>query len=96
MHAAKLGVRSSFNLAILRWYFRAGGHARKTTRTKTEAGVKTVIEPAIRVSPYAGTGFSFNLMGNLFANGGVTVIFTGKPKGSDREYQTTFGIGMRI
>ena len=95
-YAAKLGLRSSFNLILLRWYLRAGGHARKSTYTTEQAGVTTTRDPAVKVSPYAGTGFSFNLMGNLFANGGVTVIFTGEPKGSDREYQTTFGFGMRI
>lgn len=95
-YAAKLGVRSSFNLAILRWYLRAGGQARRSEVTRTQAGVTTKFNPAVNLSPYAGTGFSVNLAGNLFANGGVTVIFTGKPKGSDREYQTTFGFGVRI
>ena len=94
--AAKLGVRSSFNLSFLSWYLRAGAQARKSTYTTTTAGVTTTREPAIYVSPYAGTGFNFNLMGNLFANGGITVIFTGRPKGSDREYQTTLGFGVRI
>lgn len=94
--AAKLGVRSGFNIGPLGWYLRAGGQARKSTYTTTENGVTTTREPAIYVSPYAGTGFSFNLGGNLFANGGVTVIFTGKPKGSDREYQTSLGFGVRI
>ncbi len=94
--AAKLGIRSNFNLAFLSWYFRAGGQARKSTYTTTTAGITTTREPAVYVSPYAGTGFNFNLMGNLFANGGITVIFTGRPKGSDREYQTTLGFGIRI
>lgn len=95
-YAAKLGIRSSFNLLLFRWYLRAGGQARRSEITRTSAGVVTEVDPAVYVAPYAGTGFSFNLMGNLFANGGVTVIFTGKPKGSDREYQTTFGFGVRI
>ncbi len=94
--AAKLGLRSSFNLGILNWYLRAGAQARQSKYTTTTAGVTTVREPAIYVSPYAGTGFNFNLFGNLFANGGITVIFTGRPKGSDREYQTTLGFGVRI
>lgn len=94
--AAKLGLRSSFNLGVLNWYLRAGAQARQSKYTTTTAGVTTVREPAIYVSPYAGTGFNFNLFGNLFANGGITVIFTGRPKGSDREYQTTLGFGVRI
>ncbi len=95
-YAAKLGFRSSFNLVLLRWYIRAGGHARKSTYDRTENGVNTTREPAIYVSPYAGTGFTFNLAANLFASGGITAIFTGKPKGSDRDYQTTLAFGMRL
>lgn len=95
-YAAKLGVRSGFNMGPLRWYLRAGGQARKSKITVTQNNVTTNRDPAVYVAPYAGTGFGLNLGGNLFANGGVTVIFTGKPKGSDREYQTTFGFGIRI
>ncbi|MBC96706.1 MAG: hypothetical protein CME63_03090 [Halobacteriovoraceae bacterium] len=95
-YAAKLGLRSSFNMAYLNWFLRAGAQARKSKYTTTRSGVTTEREPAVYVSPYAGTGFNFNLMGNLFANGGITVIFTGRPKGSDREYQTTLGFGVRI
>jgi len=95
-YAAKVGVRSNFNFSILNWYLRAGGQARRSEYTTTQNGVTTTRTPAINISPYAGSGFSVNLAGNLFANGGVTVIFTGKPKGSDREYQTTFGFGIRI
>ncbi|MBH47367.1 MAG: hypothetical protein CME71_04270 [Halobacteriovorax sp.] len=94
---AMLGLRSSFNFGgMLSWFLRAGGHARKSEYTRTQSGVTTVREPAIYVSPYAGTGASFNLMGNFTANAGYTVIFTGKPKGSDREYQTTLGFAIKI
>lgn len=93
---AKLGLRSSFNLVFARWFLRAGGHARKRSIERTQAGVTTSQDPAVYVSPYAGTGFSMNLAGKFTANAGVTVIFTGRPKGSDREYQTTFGFGVRI
>lgn len=95
-YAAKLGVRSGFSMGPLGWYLRAGGQARRSEITVTQNDVTTTRDPAVYVSPYAGTGFRFNLAGNLFANGGVTVIFTGRPKGSDREYQTTFGFGVRI
>ena len=94
--AARLGVRSGFNMGPLGWYLRAGGQARRSEYTTTQNGVTTTRTPAVYVAPYAGTGFNFNLMGNFFANGGITVIFTGKPKGSDRDYQTTFGFGVRI
>jgi hypothetical protein len=94
--AAKLGIRSSFNLMLLNWYLRAGGQARQSKYTTTQNGMTSERTPAVYVAPYAGTGFSFNFMGNLFANGGITVIFSGRPKGSDREYQTTLGFGVRI
>jgi hypothetical protein len=94
---AMLGFRSGFQLMqSFSWYMRFGGRARKTKETRTENDVKTVKEPAIYVSPYAGTGFRISMGRALFANGGVTVIFTGKPKGSDREYQTTLGFGVSI
>ena len=91
------GLRSSFNLGgVLSWYLRAGGHARKSEYTRTENGVTTTRDPAVYVSPYAGTGATLNLMGTLTANAGITVIFTGRPKGSDHEYQTTLGFGIKI
>lgn len=95
-YAAKLGIRSNFNLVFFNWFIRAGGQARKSKFTKTQAGVTTITEPAIYISPYAGTGLNINFMGKFFANAGITVIFTGRPKGSDREYQTTLGFGVRI
>lgn len=92
-----VGLRSSFNFGgMISWYLRAGGHARKNEYTRVENGVSTVREPAVYLSPYAGTGASLNLMNNLTANAGITVIFTGRPKGSDREYQTTLGFGVKI
>lgn len=93
---AMLGIRSSFNVLFANWYLRAGGHARKSTYTTTQNGVTTTRDPAIYLSPYAGTGLSVNILGKFFANAGVTVIFTGRPKGSDQEYQTTLGFGVRI
>lgn len=95
-YSAKLGFRSTFNLVLFRWFIRAGGHARKSTYERVENGISSTREPAIYISPYAGTGFTFNLAANFFASGGVTAIFTGKPRGSDRDYQTTFGFGMRL
>lgn len=95
-YAGKLGIRSSFNLLLFNWYLRAGGQGRKSKFTRTQNGVTTIKEPAIYISPYAGTGLTFNFMGKFFANAGITVIFTGRPKGSDREYQTSLGFGVRI
>ena len=94
--AAKLGVRSSFSFPFVRWYLRAGGAARKSTITETRSGVVSERDPAIYVSPYAGTGLTVNIMGAFTADAGVTVVFTGQPKGSDREYQTTLGFGVKI
>lgn len=92
-----LGLKSSFNLgSMLTWYLRAGGHARKSEYTRTEAGVSTTRDPAVYASPYAGTGATINLFDKLTANAGITVIFTGRPQGSDHEYQTTLGFGIKI
>lgn len=94
---AMLGVRSSFNIAsALRWYVRGGGHARKREITRTQDEVTTEQDPAVYVSPYAGSGLNINLFNKLTLNAGITVIFTGEPKGSDHEYQTTLGFGIKI
>lgn len=94
---AQLGLRSNFfRTKILTTYLRAGGHARKSEIETTEAGVTTKSEPAIRISPYAGAGLGINLMNKFTLNLGITAIFTGKPKGSDREYQTTLGFTVNI
>jgi hypothetical protein len=58
--------------------------------------VSTERKSGLRISPYAGAGFTVNFLGNFFGSGGVTVVFSGKPKGSDREYQTTLGFGVRL
>lgn len=99
--AAKVGLRSSFNLVILNWFFRAGGHARqkKITKIVTDLTFNQTItksEPAIKVSPYAGTGFKINLPGGLFMTGGVTAIFTGEPKGSDKEFLADLAWGIKF
>lgn len=94
---AMLGLRSSFNISsALRWYIRGGGHARKREITRTQDGVTTEQDPAVYLSPYAGSGLNINLFNKLTLNAGITVIFTGEPKGSDYEYQTTLGFGIKI
>ena len=95
-YAAKLGFRSTLGLGFLSWYLRAGCQGRKSFYETTQSDVTTESESALYLSPYAGTGFSLNLMQNIFASGGITVIFSGRPKGSDREYQSTLSFGVRI
>ncbi|WP_372656287.1 hypothetical protein [Halobacteriovorax sp.] len=95
--SAMVGLRSNFlRTKVLTTYIRAGGHARKSEIETTEAGVTTTREPAVTISPYAGAGLSVNLLNKFRLNLGVTGIFTGKPKGSDREYQTTLGFTVNI
>lgn len=93
---AMLGLRSQIGFGPLGFYIRAGGHARKSKITTTKAGASTVKEPAIYASPYAGTGISLKLASMLRVNAGITVIFSGRPKGSDQEYQTTLGFALKF
>ncbi|PIP91234.1 MAG: hypothetical protein COW01_06175 [Bdellovibrionales bacterium CG12_big_fil_rev_8_21_14_0_65_38_15] len=94
---AMLGVRSSFHFGnFMQWYLRLGGHGRKSEFIRTENSISTTREPALYLSPYAGTGLNINLLNAFSLNAGYTVIFTGKPKGSDREYQTTLGFSVKI
>ncbi len=95
--SAMVGLRSNFlRTKFLTTYIRAGGHARKSEVETTEAGVTTTREPAVSVSPYAGAGLNINLMNKFTLNLGITAIFTGKPKGSDSEYQTSLGFTVNI
>jgi hypothetical protein len=94
---AMLGLRSSIvNGQMIRWYLRAGGHARQVKREVTTAGITEIIEPTINISPYAGTGFTFSFGPMFTLDTGLTVIFSGEPRGSDRDYQTTLGFSIRI
>jgi len=95
-YAFRAGFRSSFRLPFVNWFLRAGGQARKSKIEETRNGVVSNREPAVYVSPYAGTGLSINFRGMFTANAGITVVFTGRPQGSDREYVTTLGFGVRI
>lgn len=92
-----LGLRSSFNhQGMIGAFLRAGGHARKSEIDKTQNGVKTSDDPAVRISPYAGTGLNIRLASYFSLNAGITVIFTGEPKGSDKEYRTSLGFSINI
>lgn len=92
-----LGIRSSFRLGkIVSFYLRAGGHARQSEIERTEAGVTTTKKPAVYLSPYAGAGLGINLNNRIRVNAGMTVVFTGRPRGSDREYRPTLGFSARF
>lgn len=92
-----LGLRSSFARGrLFNWYLRAGGHARKVEITRIEAGIEREIDPAVRVSPYAGTGLNLNIHEHFKLDAGVTVVFTGHPQGSDREYRTSLGFSFKL
>lgn len=92
-----LGVRSHFNhQGILGAFLRAGGHARQSEIEKTQDGVKTVDKPSVRLSPYAGAGLNIRLASYFRLNAGVTAIFTGEPKGDDREYRTSLGFSLNL
>jgi hypothetical protein len=92
-----LGLRSNFNhRGMIGAYLRAGGHARKSEIEKIEDGVKTSDDPSVRLSPYAGAGLNFRLASYFRLNAGITVVFTGEPKGSDKEYRTSLGFSINI
>jgi hypothetical protein len=92
-----LGIYSHFaHQSMLSVYLRAGGHARKSEIEKIEDGVSTTSDPAVRLSPYAGSGLIFKLAQYFSLTAGVTVIFTGEPQGSDREYQTDLGFNIHF
>lgn len=92
-----LGIRSSFShQSMLSTFLRAGGHARQSEIEQTENGVTTTTKPAVYLSPYAGTGLTLRL-GQIFSlNAGITVIFTGRPKGDDYDYQTDLGFNINF
>ena len=92
-----LGIHSTFNSgSFLSWYLRGGGHARKVDQERTQNDVTTESDPAVYLSPYAGSGITLNLFDKVSINGGITVIFIGHPKATDLEYQTTFGVSQKF
>ena len=92
-----LGLRSSYQLAqSIYFYLRAGAHGRRNERERIENEVSTKTTPAVYLNPYAGTGLSIHVMEMLSINAGVTVIFTGQPRGSEREYQTSLGFTLKV
>ncbi len=92
-----LGVRSSYQLGqSLYFYLRGGAHGRRNERERIENDVSTETTPAVYLNPYAGTGLSIHVLEMLSINAGVTVIFTGQPRGSEREYQTSLGFTLKV
>lgn len=94
---AKLGLRSKFiSTSYYNAFIRAGAHARKSEIETTINNVTTIREPAVRVSPFAGAGMGISFSDIFKLNLGITAIFTGEPRGSDREYQTTAGFSIKL
>ena len=92
-----LGLRSSYGLGRnFKWYLRAGGSARDSKYTKTEAGVTTTQEPATYISPYAGSGLTLNMFGFFSLNAGITAVFTDHKNVSEPEYQSSLGFSVKI
>lgn len=77
------------------FYLRAGGNARKSKYEINDDGVISTKEPAVKTYPYAGTGLDIRFM-NFFVDAGVTAVFTGEPKGSDYDTQSTLAIGFKF
>ena len=92
---AKLGIRSGFSAGPLGFYLRAGGNARKREFTTVQDGVTTTRGGAIKTSPYAGAGASLSA-GGFFIDANITAVFSGEPKGSDYDTQSSLGIGFRF
>lgn len=92
-----LGLRSSYQLAnSLYFYLRGGAHGRRNERERIENNISTKTTPAVYLNPYAGTGLTISVMEMLSINAGVTVIFTGQPRGSEQEYQTSLGFTLKV
>ena len=92
---AKLGIRSGMGVGPLSFYLRAGGSAKKSKYEIDDNGALSTKEPAMKTYPYAGTGIDFRIMG-FFVDAAITAVFTGEPKGSDYDTQTSLALGFRF
>ena len=71
-------------------YFRTGVRAQKQTRETTESGVTTTDDDdEISYDPYAGTGFSINLVGLLSLNASATLVHNKYAEESEK-YDTRY------
>lgn len=96
-YQGKLGLSSTFlKITGLNFTLRAGGSARKTTETRTESGTTIKYKPAVKISPYAGVDLAFKMIPGVSIIIGHNIIFTGEPKGSDVDSQTSFGLTIGI
>lgn len=93
----KLGIRSRVSLGSLFFLSaRAGGQAKKTTRSVTQAGTTTITNVPLTYHPYAGASVGARLGSLFMLEGGVTVIFTSFPDMSGNEYQGTLGFNVKV
>ena len=93
----KLGIRSRVGLGSLLFLsVRAGGQAKRTTRTVTQAGVATVTTLPFVYHPYAGAALGGRLGTQLSIEGGMNVVFTNFPDMSANDYQATLGFTVNL
>lgn len=94
---AQLGLRSSFKFhGIVRLTARAGGQAKLNVHEEIRNGVATKDIETLKVDPYAGAGFIFQL-GKLFQfRSDLTVVFTKFPDMNYNEYQLTAGFAVKF
>jgi len=89
---ARVGLRSTYRMAMVSLFLRAGAQARLTKRVITVSGSDTTQTDPIKYNPYAGAGARFHLSRNIALSADITVVFNAFPNFAQNDYMTTAGL----
>ncbi|MBY0370901.1 porin family protein [bacterium] len=89
---ARVGLRSTYNFALVSVFARAGAQARLTKRTVTVSGTPSTQTDPITYNPYAGAGARVHIRNNIALSADITVVFNGFPNMNMNDYMTTAGL----
>lgn len=93
---ARIGLRSSINLASTVYFFlRAGAQAKQVRREIVGSGASDSTDP-IRYNPYAGAGFRFRLGHRFSFSADATAVFRNFPNMAENDYMFTAGFVVSL
>lgn len=94
---ARVGIRSTYDLAsLLSFTLRGGGEANRTTTERTTAGVTTKSQSPTNLDPYLGAGLGIHLGPVISLNAEAVATIKDVHDLKKNEYTTTIGFTLSI
>jgi len=94
---ARVGIRSTYDLAsLLSFTLRGGGEANRTTTERTIAGVTTKSKSPTNLDPYIGAGLGVHLGSVVTLNAEAVATIKDVHDLNKNEYTTTLGFTLSI